>query len=154
MAPVKIVVINFGGTSSKVAYFENDRCLIKENIVHPVEAIRACRDVQEQYSFRKEAVLGFLEKYKIDINTLDSITSRGGMTEPIVGGTYRINEAMVEEACSGEYGHHVSGVGCRIALDLCKESDHAVPPTTDTPTTDEMEPTARISGFQVIARGS
>ena len=41
MEPVKIVVINFGGTSSKVAYFENDRCLIKENIVHPVEAIRA-----------------------------------------------------------------------------------------------------------------
>ena len=40
MEPVKIVVINFGGTSSKVAYFENDRCLIKENIVHPVEAIR------------------------------------------------------------------------------------------------------------------
>ena len=152
MEPVKIVVINFGGTSSKVAYFENDRCLIKENIVHPVEAIRACRDVQEQYSFRKEAVLGFLEKYKIDIHTLDSITSRGGMTEPIVGGTYRINEAMVEEACSGEYGHHVSGVGCRIALDLCKESDHAVPLTTDTPTTDEMEPIARFSGLKEIER--
>ena len=69
-----------------------------------------------------------------------------------MGGTYRINEAMVEEACSGEYGHHVSGVGCRIALDLCKESDHAVPLTTDTPTTDEMEPIARFSGLKEIER--
>ena len=152
MAPKKIVVINFGGTSSKVAYFEDDKCLIKDNVVHPVEAIRACKEVADQYSFRREAVVGFLREHQIDINDLDSITSRGGMTEPMVGGTYRINEAMVAEACSGDYGHHVSGVGCRIALDLANESDHAIPLTTDTPTTDEMEPIARYTGLKEIQR--
>lgn len=152
MSTKKILVINFGGGSSKVAYFEDDKCVIKENIVHPVEAIKACKDVSEQYDFRKAAVMGFLEKNNIDINALDSITSRGGMTESIVGGTYRINDDMVREACSGEYGHHVSGIALEIALDLCKESDHAIPLTTDTPTTDEMEPIARYSGLKEINR--
>lgn len=152
MESKKILVINFGGGSSKVALFENNKCVVKENIVHPIETIKACKNVAEQYEFRKEAVLDFLKRNKIDINTLDSITSRGGMTEPIKGGTYRINEAMVTEACSGNYGNHPSGVGCRIAFDLCKESSHAIPLTTDTPTTDEMEPIARFSGLKEIER--
>lgn len=152
METKKILVINFGGGSSKVALFENNKCVIKENIVHPVETIKACKNVSEQYGFRKEAVLDFLKRNEIDINNLDSITSRGGMTEPIQGGTYRINEAMVKEACSGNYGSHPSGVGCRIAFDLCKESSHAIPLTTDTPTTDEMEPIARFSGLKEIER--
>ena len=28
----KILVINLGSTSSKIAYFEDDRCVVKENV--------------------------------------------------------------------------------------------------------------------------
>lgn len=55
---------------------------------------------------------------------------------------------------SGEYGHHVCGVGVLVAYDLCRESDHAIPLTTDTPTTDEMEAVARYSGLKEISRVS
>ena len=30
----KIAVINLGSTSTKIAYYENENCLFKDNIVH------------------------------------------------------------------------------------------------------------------------
>ncbi len=41
-----------------------------------------------------------------------------------------------------------------VAYDWCKESGHAVPLTTDTPTTDEMDPIARYSGLKEIRQVS
>ena len=95
-----------------------------------------------------------MKEHNLNLDELDSVTTRGGQTERIVGGTYRINEEMVEQVRSGEYGHHVCGVGVLVAYDLCKESAHAVPLTTDTPTTDEMDPIARYSGLKEIERVS
>lgn len=150
----KILVINFGLTSTKIAYYEDETCVIKDSLTHSVEAIKACKDVTEQYDLRKSAILDFMAQHGLNLDEMDSITSRGGQTQPIVGGTYRINEAMVEQVRSGEYGHHVCGVGVLVAYDMCKESHHAVPFTTDTPTTDEMEPIARYSGLAEIERVS
>lgn len=151
---VKILVINFGSTSTKIAYYENQNCVIKESLTHPVEAIRACKGVNDQYALRKEAILSFMKDYGIQLDELDSVTSRGGQTEKIAGGTYRINQDMVDQVRSGEYGHHVCGVGVLVAYDLCNESDHAIPLTTDTPTTDDMDPIARYTGLKEIERVS
>lgn len=76
----------------------------------------------DQYGLRKEAILTFMNEHGIDLNDLDSVTSRGGQTEPIPGGTYKINEAMLEQVRSGEYGHHVCGIGVLVAYDLCNLS--------------------------------
>ena len=154
MNPVKILVINFGSTSTKIAYFEDETCVLRESITHPVDEIKACAEVNDQYDLRKAAILAFMDEHGLKLDEMDSITTRGGQTEPIQGGTYRINEAMVEQVRSGEYGHHVCGVGVLVAYDLCKESDHALPLTADTPTTDEMDPIARYSGLKEIRRVS
>lgn len=154
MNPVKILVINFGSTSTKIAYFEDQTCVIKDSLTHPVDAIKACKSVNDQYALRKEAILAFMNDNGIKLDDLDSVTSRGGQTEKIAGGTYRINEDMVEQVRSGEYGHHVCGVGVLVAYDLCNESDHAIPLTTDTPTTDDMDPIARYTGLKEIERVS
>ena len=150
----KIIVINLGSTSTKIAYYEDLNCIIRESISHPVEEIRKCRDVNDQYDMRKQTVLNFMDRHGLKPEEMDSITSRGGQTEPIEGGTYLINEAMVEQVRSGEYGHHVCGVGCIIAYDLCQENGHALPYTTDTPTTSEMDPIAKYSGLKEIERVS
>lgn len=154
MQSKKILVINLGSTSTKIAYYEDDKCVIKDNLTHSVEAIKKCNDVIEQYWLRKEAILQFINRNKINLDELDAITSRGGQTEPIPGGTYKINDAMIKQVRSGEYGHHVCGVGVLVAYDLCKESNHAIPLTTDTPTTDEMDAIARYSGLKEIERVS
>ena len=150
----KILVINFGSTSTKIAYYVDNKCVIKDSLTHDVEEIKKCSSVNDQYDLRKAAILDFMAKNGIELSELDSVTTRGGQTEPIEGGTYLINEAMVEQVRSGEYGHHVCGVGVLVAFDLCKESGKAVPLTTDTPTTDEMDSIARYSGLKEIPRVS
>ena len=154
MNPTRILVINLGSTSTKIAYVEDKEFKIRESITHDVEEIKACKDTVDQYDLRKKAVIDFCNTHGIDLYNLDSITSRGGQTEPITGGTYRINEEMVEQVRSMEYGHHVCGVGVLVAYDLCKETDHAVPLTTDTPTLDELDDIARFSGMKEIERVS
>lgn len=152
MEVIKILAINLGSTSTKVAYYENDVCVLKENISHPVDEIKKCKELIDQYDIRKSAILDFMNKYGIKLDDLDSVTTRGGQTEPIIGGTYRINEAMVAQAMSGDYGRHPCSLGSKLAFDMCAESDHAIPLTTDVPTTDEFEPLARYSGLKEIPR--
>lgn len=154
MKTYKIFAINLGSTSTKISYYEDDQCVIDSNIAHPSDHIKACTSVNDQYGFRKEAILDFMKEHQINLDDLDAVTSRGGMTEPIVSGVYRINKKMLEQTNSGLFGVHVCAVGCQIAFDIASESDHAIPLTVDTPSTDEFEPIARYSGLKEIERVS
>lgn len=148
----KVIIINFGSTSTKIAYCENNEFILRENISHPVEKIKECKTVNDQYGLRKEAIEEFLKEHNISLHDIDAIAARGGQTEPIEGGTWQINEDMLKQTKSGEYGNYVCNLGPWVAYDLCKETDHAIPLTTDTPTTDEMDALARYSGLKEIPR--
>ncbi len=152
---MKVVAVNFGSTSTKIAYYENDKCVVNENLSHSSEEINKLGSVAAQYDLRKGAILDFMAEHGIRMEDLDSFTTRGGLTEPIVGGTYRINEAMVEQTESERYGKHVCNLGSRIAYDLCtQEGVKAIALTSDTPNTDEFAPIARFSGLKEIGRRS
>lgn len=154
MKVYKILVINLGSTSTKVAYYENEECIIRESLTHDSEKLKICKRYTDQYELRRDAIEKFMADNHISLDDLDAIAPRGGQTEPIAGGTWTINEDMLVQTQSGEYGNHVCNLGPWIAYDLCKESNHAVPLTTDTPTTDEMNPIARYSGLKEIDRVS
>ncbi len=145
------MAINLGSTSTKIAYFENEKCIVKESISHHADSVKSFKTILEQYEFRKAAVLDFIERHKIDPESLSAITSRGGMTQPIIGGTYIINEAMIEQNNSGKYGVHICGIGLQIAYNLAKQCG-AEPLTVDTPSTDELEPLARYTGIKELQR--
>jgi len=147
----RIFAINLGSTSTKVAYYKDDRCVAKETISHPSEDLKKFNTVFDQLKMRKEIILNYMRRHRIKLDELDAFVSRGGTTEPIGGGVYRINEAMVNQMMSGEYGVHVCSVGCRIAYDLT-QGKKAIPLTVDIPTTDEFEPLARYSGLKEIRR--
>lgn len=147
-----ILTINFGSTSTKIALFENDACLVRDSITHPVEAIKAAPTYFDQYDFRMESILEWLKMNNVSLNDLDAICARGGHTEPTPGGTWLVNDAMVKENKLGHWGHHPCNLGPLCALELCKQTDHAIPLTVDTPTTDEMDPIARYSGVPGMDR--
>lgn len=150
----KILAINLGSTSTKIAYFENETCVLRESLSHDPEVLAACKDIWDQYDLREEAVLAFMAGHGIGLNDLDAVSSRGGNIEPTTGGTYRINQAMRAETRGCQWGTHVSHLGVEIAFRLAERSDHAVPVTTDLPTTDEFGPLARYSGLPEIQRES
>lgn len=150
----KVVAINLGSTSTKIAYYINDQCQVSTSLSHDSDRVAACKDIWDQYEFRKSAVEAFLEDNHIPLEELDAFSSRGGHCEPVVGGTYRINDAFRAQNRSGKYGVHVGNVGVEIAWELSQKSGHAVPVVTDLPTTDEFEPLARYSGLKEIPRES
>ena len=149
----KIFAINLGSTSTKVAYYEDDVCKIKDTIAIPAEETKAFSSVFDQSNMRKQMIVEYLDEQGIILDELDAFVSRGGQTEPIPGGVYRINESMIEQAESGRFGVHVCSVGLRIALELI-QGKKALALTVDTPVTDEFDPIARFSGLKEIERVS
>ena len=149
----KIVAINLGSTSSKLAYYEDDNCKIKVNIEHPVEEIKQYREIFDQFEYRAKVIGDFLKDHGIDYKEVDAIVSRGGHTRPLVGGTYQINELMLAESRSGKFGLHASDLGVKIAHAMADEGK-AIPMVVDPPVTDEFEPWARYSGLPEIQRRS
>lgn len=151
---IKNIAINLGSTSTKIAYYEDGECKFKENIQHDPSLIVNSSSIWDQYAFRKEAIDRFISDHGIDLNTLDAFSSRGGHCEPVIGGTYRINEALLAQNRSGKYGMHIGNVGLQIAYDYAKAGTKTIPMTTDLPVTDELEPLARYSGLAGMERES
>ncbi|NLT12838.1 MAG: butyrate kinase [Clostridiales bacterium] len=149
----KIVVMNLGSTSSKLAYWEDEVCLLKENLEHPTGEIGRFGAILDQYQYRFDKINDFLLKKGIDYKDADAVVSRGGHTRPLVGGIYRINERMLAEIKSGQFGRHACDIGVLVAYQMAREG-RAVPMVVDPPVTDEFEPLARYSGLPELPRRS
>ncbi|WP_313344352.1 butyrate kinase [Sedimentibacter sp.] len=149
----KILVLNLGSTSTKIAYYEDEACIVKTNIEHPAEEIKQFNHFMEQNKYRENYIKKFMSENNVDINELDVIVSRGGHTKPLEGGVYRVCEEMLEQQASGLYGQHPCDLGSKIAYEMC-ETIKAVPLIVDPPVTDEFEPLARLSGHPIIERRS
>ena len=139
----KIFVINLGSTSTKIAYFEDDKCIFKETLKHNTEDIKQFKSIWEQEEYRKNALDKFMLEHNIKVSKLDAIVSRGGHTEPLHSGVYLINQKMLDESRSMKYGNHVSDLGILLASKYAKEGP--IPLTVDTACTDEFEPLAVVN---------
>lgn len=149
----RILAINLGSTSSKVAYYQDDNCVIKENIEHPSSALASFQDILDQQEYRKLVIEKFLYQHSVDPLTLDAVVSRGGHTRPISGGVYKIDDIMLTEIRSGNFGRHACDIGVFIAASMAKQSG-AEAFVVDPPVTDEFEPLARYSGLPELPRKS
>lgn len=149
----KILVINLGSTSTKVAYYEDKFCIKRENIDHPAEEIRKFNNIWEQDEYRTDLIDKFMKDNNIYKASLDAIVSRGGNTKPLISGVYKVNEEMLDQQASGIWGQHPSDVGSKIAFRMC-QYNKAIPLIADPPITDEFEPVARVSGHPLIDRRS
>ena len=114
MTPLKIFAINLGSTSTKIAYYEDETCLLKQTIAHSLEDLQHADGIFAQYGFRRRDIEAFLAEHHIAVTDLDAIVSRGGPTAPVEGGTYRIDEDMLAEIRTGKYGIHPCSLGCQI----------------------------------------
>lgn len=93
---MKILAINPGSTSTKIAVYEDETPLLVRNIRHTVEELAVFPEVTDQFEFRKSLVLTELEKEGIPFR-FDAIIGRGGLVKPISGGVYEVNEAMRQD---------------------------------------------------------
>lgn len=147
----KILIMNFGSTSTKVAVYDGMNEIVRESISHSSEELNKFDNVFQQKDFRKKCVLNFLERNKFNMENFICIASRGGTWKPVPSGIFEINESMIEDLKSEKWGVHPAGLGCIIALELAKEYGiKAI--TADSPASDEYIKYARFSGIKEIER--
>ena len=149
---MKILIINVGGSSTKLAIYEDETEIVTETLRHPSADFSAYKTLWDQYEYRKNVVVEFMSRHQITLSNLDAIVSRGPVVKPLESGVYRVNKEMLDDAKSGKYGMHPSGLGCAIAWEL---SEGKVPClTVDPPCVDELIDVARITGLPQIKRVS
>ncbi|GIM29954.1 putative butyrate kinase [Clostridium polyendosporum] len=149
----KLLIINPGSTSTKIGVYEDETQVLETTLKHSAEEIEKYETIYDQLGFRKNLILNVLKEKKINLNTLDAIVGRGGMLKPMVGGTYVVNEVMIEDLTVAAQGQHASNLGGIIAEEIAKKI--GVPAfIVDPVVVDELEDVARLSGVPELPRKS
>lgn len=150
----RLLVINPGSTSTKVAVFEDEQPLFVETLRHSSQDIAAYPHVLDQYEFRLHSILEFLRSRGILVSSLAAVVARGGLLRPIASGTYSVNNRMVEELSRRDAEReHASGLGAPLADEIAGLV--GIPAyIVDPVCVDEFDELARVSGLPEIERRS
>ncbi|MEG6584124.1 butyrate kinase [Dendrosporobacter sp. 1207_IL3150] len=145
-----ILVINPGATSTKIALFDGAQ-LFKETIEHSVSDLQEFNQIFDQYQYRLQLILAILNEKKIQLNCLKAVVGRGGLLKPLSGGTYIVNQLMVDDLEAAERGEHASNLGAVMAFNIAERL--SIPSyIVDPVSVDEMDAVARISGLPDLPR--
>jgi len=150
----KILVINPGSTSTKIAVYLGHESVFLKTLRHSSEEIGQYENIAAQFEFRKETIIKELMEADIEINDFDAIVGRGGMVKPIDSGVYEVNEALKADLRKGVLGEHASNLGGLIADDMAKNIEGARAFIADPVVVDELDDVARITGHPDMPRRS
>ncbi len=149
----KILAINPGSTSTKIAVYENKNIVFKKTIKHDSKFINSFEKIIDQYEFREKAIKDILKKEDIALSSFDAVVGRGGMLKPITSGTYLVNEEMIKYVKKAPRGEHASNLGCVLAKEIADEINKPAF-IVDPVSVDEMKEIARYTGMPEIKRQS
>lgn len=148
----RILSINPGATSTKIALYEDEHPVFVEAIRHSKEELAQFEHTYDQYEFRANTIRRVLDEKGIAPSTLTVVVGRGGPFKPLASGIYRVNDAMKNDVIKGNVqADHISNIGCLLASDIAEPL--GIPAfIVDPVSVDEFEPVARISGLPEIPR--
>ncbi len=153
MENYRILAINPGSTSTKIAIYDNEKEVFETTLRHSNEEIEQYDKIADQYDFRKDVILKVLSENEINLTKLSAVVGRGGLLKPIKGGTYAVNDTMIEDLKVGVLGEHASNLGGMIANEIAVQLN--IPAfIVDPVVVDEMTEIARVSGMPDIQRAS
>ncbi len=151
---VRILVINPGSTSTKIAVWQEEKGLtLEDNIQHPPQEMEKFEDIPDQLEYRVNVVRDSLQGKGYEAEDFSAIAARGGLLKPLAGGTYQVNSIMRRDLKTGVQGQHPSNLAGLIGHELGREQDLPVY-ITDPVSVDEFNPLARYSGIPEIERRS
>jgi butyrate kinase len=152
MEQIRILAINPGSTSTKIAVYHNEDPVFVKNIKHSREEIEQYDSVADQLEFRKQLIVKELNDAGVTEAHVKAIVGRGGLVKPIESGVYEVNDAMRHDLNNSPLGEHASNLGGLIAEQIANTLPNARAFITDPVVVDEMEDLARISGHPKFER--
>lgn len=153
MTEYRILAINPGSTSTKIAVYDNEQEVFETTLRHSTEEINKFETIFDQYDFRKKVILTALDDNNINLSKLSAVVGRGGLLKPIAGGTYAVDDKMLEDLKVGVLGEHASNLGGVLAYEIAANLN--IPSfIVDPVVVDEMDDVARVSGMPELDRKS
>ena len=149
----RILAVNPGSTSTKIAVYEGEQERFVEEIQHTAEELLPFegKRIVAQYEMRKDVVLDTLSNHGIAVSDLDAVSGRGGLLEPIPHGTYAVNSRMREDLLAGTGADHASNLGALIARELVGDSNKPAF-IVDPVVVDEAPTRVKVTGMKDIRR--
>ena len=149
---MKVLAINPGSTSTKIALFEDDACLLSRNVAHDAAQLAAFDTISAQLPYRKQTIEALLAEENADLSGLDAVVGRGGGLIAMEGGTYEIDAKLLEDARTGANGvAHPAQLGSLLADEFAREAG-ARAFVVNPPDVDELQEVARITGIRGVYR--
>lgn len=150
----RILAINPGSTSTKIAVYKGGDTVFLKTIRHSTEELSKFKKVTEQYEYRKNIIYKELKDAEIKLDLIRAVIGRGGLVKPIASGVYLVNDAMKKDLIECRMGEHASNLGALIADDIAKELPDAKAYIADPVVVDEFGDLARYSGHPLFERVS
>lgn len=149
----KILAINPGSTSTKIAYYEDENKIFSQSIDHDHKELEKFEKITDQFELRKNLVLDVVKHHNVDIKDLDAVVGRGGLIVPLKSGGYIVTEDMKDRILNGPVIPHASNLGALIADAIAKPLE--IPAYIyDAVSSDEMDDFAKITGLLEIKKES
>jgi butyrate kinase len=147
---MKFLAINPGATSTKVALFEDGRLLRGHTLRHADADLRAfaAGSILDQLEMRYAAI-----RDAFGDADYDAVVGRGGLLEPLPGGSYLVDDVMLADLRAARRGEHASNLGPFLAARAAQEAGcpaYIVDPVS----VDEWDDVARYSGMPGLERES
>ena len=148
---MKILVINPGSTSTKLAIYEDEKPVWTGGAHLPLDELAKFKRIIDQYEYRRDFILNRLREEGIEIK-FDAVIGRGGLLCPLKGGVYLVNEKMKQDLLNATH-EHACNLGALIADEIAKRCGCPAY-IADPVVVDEFDMRARISGIPGIRRES
>ena len=101
----KVLAINPGSTSTKVALYDEERPLLDLTLRHTTEELTRFTDIIDQLDWRRGLILSALREKSFDIKELSAVIGRGGLIRPIPAGVYEVNSRMRYDLRNAQMKH-------------------------------------------------
>ena len=152
----KILVLNMGGTSTKLAIYEDEALTVDHVIRHTNEDIHKYVTSREQVDFRKRLIFEWFKENDYKIENFSCVAIMGAtIPEAKKSGTYLVSGKYKEEMLKifrpDERPIHGNRMIAALTFELIGDKDIPVY-ITDPPSVDELSPVARVMGVRGYER--
>lgn len=148
----RIFTINPGSTSTKIALYEDEKEIFSKNVSHDAQKLAQYKTIAEQLPYRKQTIDDLLKENGVELGRLDAVVGRGGGLLAMEGGTYEIDELVLEHSRIGANGvQHPAMLGPHLASEYAN-AYHAKAFVVNPPDVDELQDLARMTGIKGVNR--
>lgn len=149
----EVLAINPGSTSTKIAWFAGEERVWQETVNHDPKEVSAFERVADQYEYRMKTISDAARSHGSDLDSLDAVVGRGGVLDPIPGGTYRVDDDLISDLRRGKPWEHASNLGGIIADAIA--SPRGIPAfIVDPVAVDELDDISRVTGLPEFTKRS